>query len=108
MFFKISLKIWSESIGTRASDNAFSFVTSIVEKNNSTFGEALKYCYLNYLNSAKAMNLTSFQNIIHLQEKIVGLLSSNYEQSYIIIFKFIRKLCLQLRSTINDKVPIVT
>ena len=96
--------MWVDAVGTVASDNAFNFVTSIVEKNKLTFSDSLKYCYLNYLNYAKAMNLTSFPKIDELQDKIVSLLSTHYEQSYIIIFKFIRRLCLQLRSTINDKV----
>jgi len=49
------------------------------------------------------MNLISYRHIGEMQDKIVGLLSSNYEQAYLIIFKFIRKMCLQLRATINDK-----
>jgi hypothetical protein len=76
----------------------------LVEKNPSTFEEALKYAYMNYLSYSKAMNLSTFNHINDLQRNIVTLLSSNYEQAYMVMFRFIRKLCIQLRATINDKV----
>ncbi len=106
VFFKISLKIWVEAFNTRASDFAFNFVVSLVEKNPASLDEALKYCYLNYLNIAKSMNLSTYSQIHDLQKNIIGLISTNYEKAYIVIFKFIRRLCIQLRATINDKVNL--
>jgi len=50
------------------------------------------------------MNVSTYSQIQELQKSIIGLLSINYEKAYIVIFKFIRRLCVQLRATINDKV----
>jgi nucleolar complex protein 2 len=38
-----------------------------------------------------------------LQTDIMSILSLDYQRAYITIFSFIRKLCLQLRTTVNDK-----
>jgi len=76
----------------------------IIDSKPELFEIALKLIYLNYLNVTKAVNINSLNKIHSMQENIVEVLSLNLEKAYLTIFTFIRKLCINLRATITDKV----
>ena len=103
VFLKISLRTWAQRHGTHTSISALGFVKSILQKRPDLFETALKLFYVNYLESAKAMNWKSIGKIRTMQDQIIDILSLDLDKAYLTIFTFIRKLCLQLRATITDK-----
>jgi nucleolar complex protein 2 len=103
VFLKLSIKIWAEKHGNNTSKSALNFTRKLIDKRPEYFETALKLFYVNYLDVAKAMNYKSITKISEMQKEIIRILSVDLDKTYITIFTFIRKLCLQLRATINDK-----
>jgi nucleolar complex protein 2 len=103
VFLKLSVKIWASRHGYTTSNYAFNFIKDILQKRPEYFENALKYFYINYLETAKAMNWNTIQKIRSMQDELIKILSFDLQKAYITIFTFIRKLCLQLRMTIMDK-----
>jgi len=103
IYLKIAVRVWSNRHGTNSSNKAMQFIQTILEKKPDNFENCLKLFYINYLEIAKATNWNSLTKIQSMQEDIVNLLSTDLDKAYLTIFSFIRKLCLQLRGTINDK-----
>ena len=67
------------------------------------FEITLKLMYINFLEMAKENSWKTLLRIQKLQEDIINILSIDLQKAYIVIFMFIRKLCIQLRLTINEK-----
>jgi nucleolar complex protein 2 len=101
IYLKILLKIWSSNAKNK--ENSLQVVKFILFRKPEYFDMALKLFYINYLEVAKAMNWNSVAKIEQLQNDIIDILQLDYQRAYTVIFAFIRKLCLQLRTTINDK-----
>lgn len=104
IFLKISIKTWASKGDTNTGIAAMKFVKFLIKNKPDIFELALKLFYLNYLEVAKATNIKSIKRIQNLQDHIISILSIDYDKAYLTIFTFIRKLCLQLRATISDKV----
>ena len=105
VFLKITIKYLSENIEkNNEAANALLLAKGIITKNPALFEMALKLIYLNYLTVGKATNLYSISSIHEMQENIINILSIDLEKAYITIFSFIRKLCINLRATLTDKV----
>jgi nucleolar complex protein 2 len=101
IYLKITIKIWAINNSNRK--NALKLIKFILYKKPEYFDLTLKLFYINYLEIAKATNWSSVGKIKDLQSDIISILSLDYQRAYITIFSFIRKLCLQLRMTVNDK-----
>jgi hypothetical protein len=105
IFLKLSIKYWSENVGKGVSaNNALTLAKDIIERNPLLFEMGLKLIYLNYLTVGKATNIYSIVSIHEMQDNIIDILSINLEKAYITIFSFIRKMCINLRATLTDKV----
>jgi nucleolar complex protein 2 len=103
IFLKLSIKVWADKHGTNTSSSAFRLVKEILQKKPEHFENSLKLFYINYLEVAKATNWNTIMKIKQMQDEIISLLSLDTQKAYITIFTFIRKMCLQLRLTINDR-----
>lgn len=103
IFLKYYLKAWAGSFGYEASFSSIQTVKTILSKKPQMFEFILKLMYINYLEVAKANSWQSLKKIKDLQEDIINILSFNLQKAYMTIFLFIRKLCIQLRITINEK-----
>jgi hypothetical protein len=101
IYLKILLKIWASNATNK--ENSLQVVKFILFRKPEHFDLTLKLFYINYLEVAKAMNWGSIKKIEQLQNDIIEILKLDYQRAYIVIFSFIRKLCLQLRTTVNDK-----
>ena len=103
IFLKIGLKIWSTTTIEKLRKSILTFVKNLIIKKNQFFELSIKLFYINYLDIAKSMNIQSYNHIKTLQNDIIDILQYDLQKSYITIFTFIRKLCIQLRLTIIDK-----
>lgn len=105
IFLKISVNVWAtyKNKNSNASENAMKLIKSLLTIKPEYFEICLKFFYINYLDHAKAMNWGSLTKINLMQNDIIDILSLDLQKAYLTIFSFIRKLCLQLRATINDK-----
>jgi nucleolar complex protein 2 len=103
IFLKLSIKVWADRHGTNTSSSALRLVKEILQKKPEHFENSLKLFYINYLEVAKATNWNTIMRIKQMQNEIISLLSLDTQKAYITIFTFIRKMCLQLRLTINDR-----
>jgi hypothetical protein len=103
IFLKIGLKIWSTTTIEKLRKSILTFVKNLIIKKNQFFELSIKLFYINYLDIAKSMNIQSYNHIKTLQNDIINILQYDLQKSYITIFTFIRKLCIQLRLTIIDK-----
>jgi hypothetical protein len=106
IFLKISIKTWSTyhtAETEKTALNALKLVKILLNSRPEYFEISLKLFYMNYLEVAKAQNWHTFNKIKSMQEEIISLLSLDLDKAYLTIFTFVRKLCLQLRATINDK-----
>ena len=103
IFLKIGLKVWSTTTIEKLRKSILTFVKNLIIKKNQFFELSIKLFYINYLDIAKSMNIQSYNHIKTLQNDIIDILQYDLQKSYITIFTFIRKLCIQLRLTIIDK-----
>ena len=103
LFLKMGLKIWSSTSIEKLRKSILTFVKNLIIKKNQFFELSIKLFYINYLDIAKSMNIQSYNHIKTLQNDIIDILQYDLQKSYITIFTFIRKLCIQLRLTIIDK-----
>lgn len=103
MFLKFFIKAWASECGTDASFTSLQTVKRVLSKKPLMFEIILKLMYVNYLEYAKANSWQTLKKIKDLQEDIIGILSYDLQKAYMTIFTFIRKLCIQLRITINEK-----
>ena len=103
VFLKMGLKIWSSTSIEKLRKSILTFVKNLIIKKPQFFELSIKLFYINYLEIAKAMNIQSYYHIKTLQNDIIDILQYDFQKSYITIFTFIRKLCIQLRLTIIDK-----
>ena len=103
VILKLCIKSWSITKEDELRQTILSFIKSLITKKPKFFEFSLKIFYINYLNIAKEMNLNSFNHIKSLQDDIINILNYDLEKAYTTIFTFIRKLCIQLRTTIVDK-----
>ncbi len=103
IFLKIGLKVWSTTTIEKLRKSILTFVKNLIIKKNPFFELSIKLFYINYLDIAKSMNIQSYNHIKTLQNDIIDILQYDLQKSYITIFTFIRKLCIQLRLTIIDK-----
>ncbi len=103
IFLKIGLKVWSTTTTEKLRKSILTFVKNLIIKKNPFFELSIKLFYINYLDIAKSMNIQSYNHIKTLQNDIIDILQYDLQKSYITIFTFIRKLCIQLRLTIIDK-----
>ena len=103
IFLKIGLKVWSTTTIEKLRKSILTFVKNLIIKKNQFFELSIKLFYINYLDIAKSMNIQSYNLIKTLQNDIIDILQYDLQKSYITIFTFIRKLCIQLRLTIIDK-----
>ena len=103
VILKLCIKSWSMTKEDELRQTLLSFIKSLITKKPKFFEYSLKIFYINYLNIAKEMNLNSFNHIKSLQDDIINILNYDLDKAYTTIFTFIRKLCIQLRTTIVDK-----
>ena len=103
IYLKYFLKAWAGDYGEQASEASLQIVKTILSKNPNMFETALKLMYINYLEVAKENSWKTLIMIKKLQEDIINILSIDLQRAYMVIFMFIRKLCIQLRITINEK-----
>jgi hypothetical protein len=103
IYLKYFLKAWAGEYGDQASEASLQTVKTILSKNPNMFETALKLMYINYLEVAKENSWKTLILIKKLQEDIINILSIDLQRAYMVIFMFIRKLCIQLRVTINEK-----
>lgn len=103
MYLKFFIKAWAAESGSDASFASLQTVKRILSKKPKMFEIILKLMYINYLEFAKANSWQTLKRIKDMQEDILSILSYDLQRAYMTIFTFIRKLCIQLRITINEK-----
>ena len=103
VFLKTAINIWAHNALDDIGNKCFNFIRNLITTKPNFFEHALKLFYINYLDIAKATNLTSYETILKLQRDIAQILHIDLQKAYLTIFTFIRKLCIQLRLTIIDK-----
>jgi len=103
MYLKFFIKAWVTESGSDASFTCLQTVKRILSKKPQMFEIILKLMYINYLEFAKANSWKTLKRIKEMQEDILSILSYDLQKAYMTIFTFIRKLCIQLRLTINEK-----
>lgn len=101
IFIKLGVKYWLE-LDFEGSAFCLGFLKEIAVSGEFDF--VLKSCYLGYLTVAKAMNRGTYDKIMLLTENILYLIkSADSDVGYKNVFLFLRKICLELNRTINDK-----
>ena len=103
IFLKKSIEIWAKTKIPELRIKIINFIQNLISSKPNFFELTIKIFYINYLQIAKSMNINSFQHIKQLQNDFINILNFDLQKSYITIFTFIRKLCIQLRNTIIDK-----
>ena len=103
IFLKKSIEIWATTKIPELRIKIINFIQNLISSKPNFFELTIKIFYINYLQIAKSMNINSFQHIKQLQNDFINILNFDLQKSYITIFTFIRKLCIQLRNTIIDK-----
>ena len=103
IFLKKSIEIWATTKIPELRIKIINFIQNLISSKPNFFELIIKIFYINYLQIAKSMNINSFQHIKQLQNDFINILNFDLQKSYITIFTFIRKLCIQLRNTIIDK-----
>ena len=103
IFLKKSIEIWAITKIPELRIKIINFIQNLISSKPNFFELTIKIFYINYLQIAKSMNINSFQHIKQLQNDFINILNFDLQKSYITIFTFIRKLCIQLRNTIIDK-----